>query len=224
MTQPEQEQDENSLIPALLAIYATYMIYRAARGPLEKDWTEVVKVLGVPAAIGVLLAQIAGRALTRQRNDAGRAGDELWVYAPVGIYAGQQAGYRIITDSLTWLDEHTAAGEGPQTRDHEGLTDSTSFVPTTENPPDVLAALIAQAAANAAVVAAASMAGWKYKTWHTRADFRVRPTHQGMNGQQVLIDSKFVSPSGATLMYPGDPTAPLEESANCRCSVTTSRA
>lgn len=222
-SQQDQEEDEDSLIPALLAVFAAFMVYRAGKGKLEGGWQEVVKVLDIPGTTGVLLARIANRALSRQRAQAGRAGDELWVYNPVGVYAGQQAGYQIISDALIWLDTHTAAGEDSQSRDHGGQSASTSFAPTPENPPDGLAAMVVRAVAHAAIVAVASMAGWKHKTWHTQLDLRVRNTHRGMQGQKVLIDEKFHSPSGATLMYPGDPTAPLSETASCRCVVKTSR-
>lgn len=56
-------------------------------------------------------------------------------------------------------------------------------------------------------------------TWRTAGDKRVRHTHQGMNGQKVGYGQKFVSPSGARLAYPGDPTAPASEVINCRCTM-----
>lgn len=59
-------------------------------------------------------------------------------------------------------------------------------------------------------------------TWHTAGDKRVRHTHQGMNGQAVKYGEKFVSPSGARLAYPGDPTAPASEVINCRCTTEES--
>jgi hypothetical protein len=54
-------------------------------------------------------------------------------------------------------------------------------------------------------------------TWRTAGDKRVRHTHQGMNGQVIKYGEKFVSPSGARLAFPGDPSAPAAESINCRC-------
>ncbi|MGU3496352.1 phage minor head protein [Xanthobacteraceae bacterium A53D] len=55
------------------------------------------------------------------------------------------------------------------------------------------------------------------KIWHDARDVRVRETHRGMNGQKVGFRASFVSPSGATLRYPGDPAAPASERVNCRC-------
>jgi hypothetical protein len=55
------------------------------------------------------------------------------------------------------------------------------------------------------------------KKWHSAADGRVRHTHRILNGQSVPIDGVFHSPSGATLRYPGDPNAPINETSGCRC-------
>lgn len=57
------------------------------------------------------------------------------------------------------------------------------------------------------------------RTWMATLDNRTRDTHAAMNGQVVGMDEPFVSPSGATLMFPGDPDAPPEETINCRCVV-----
>lgn len=57
------------------------------------------------------------------------------------------------------------------------------------------------------------------RVWIATMDARTRDTHVGLNGQSVTMDEAFLSPSGALLMYPGDPTAPPEEIINCRCSV-----
>lgn len=55
------------------------------------------------------------------------------------------------------------------------------------------------------------------KRWSTHMDGRQRDAHGAMNGQTVDSFSKFKSPSGAALMFPGDPDAPAEEVINCRC-------
>jgi uncharacterized protein with gpF-like domain len=57
------------------------------------------------------------------------------------------------------------------------------------------------------------------RTWVATLDDRTRDTHAEMDGQVVGMDEPFVSPSGAELMYPGDPNAPPEEVINCRCVV-----
>lgn len=60
--------------------------------------------------------------------------------------------------------------------------------------------------------------GIEQKEWLATADDRTRDTHLAMNGQVKDIDEPFESPSGAELMQPGDSSAPLAETAACRCT------
>lgn len=53
--------------------------------------------------------------------------------------------------------------------------------------------------------------------WRTNIDGRERETHKKMNGQFQRHGHPFVSPSGATLRFPGDPNAPAAEIIQCRC-------
>lgn len=55
------------------------------------------------------------------------------------------------------------------------------------------------------------------KTWRSAHDSRVRFTHAVLSGQKVGLDDAFVSPSGARLLFPGDPSAPAHETVGCRC-------
>lgn len=58
------------------------------------------------------------------------------------------------------------------------------------------------------------------KAWRSMRDKKVRYTHSnhgGMDGQVVDIDADFISPSGARLKHPHDSSAPISETANCRC-------
>lgn len=59
------------------------------------------------------------------------------------------------------------------------------------------------------------------KKWKTTMDGRERNTHGAMNGQTVMAEQAFTSPSGAMLMFPGDTSlgAPLNERIRCRCVV-----
>lgn len=58
------------------------------------------------------------------------------------------------------------------------------------------------------------------RTWRTVIDGRERHTHHAMNGQKRGVKEKFVSPSGAKLMFPGDrSSAPASEVIECRCVV-----
>lgn len=54
------------------------------------------------------------------------------------------------------------------------------------------------------------------KTWKTEADERVRPSHWKLHRKSKKAHQPFVT-GGHKLMFPGDPTAPVEEVVNCRC-------
>lgn len=60
------------------------------------------------------------------------------------------------------------------------------------------------------------------RRWRTAGDTNVRHTHALMRGQVVGLFEPFHSPSGALLMFPGDPSAPSSETTGCRCDVVYS--
>lgn len=57
------------------------------------------------------------------------------------------------------------------------------------------------------------------RVWRATHDKRTRDTHRGLDGQEVGLNEPFISPSGAELLYPGDPRAPAAEVISCRCTV-----
>lgn len=57
------------------------------------------------------------------------------------------------------------------------------------------------------------------KEWIARRDEKTRDTHAALSGSIVRANEYFVTPSGARLMYPGDPRAPAGETINCRCYI-----
>lgn len=61
--------------------------------------------------------------------------------------------------------------------------------------------------------------GAKVKTWHTMEDFRVRDTHDYLEGVTVGIDDVFATYTGAETYYPGE-FGIAEEDVNCRCWLT----
>lgn len=60
------------------------------------------------------------------------------------------------------------------------------------------------------------------KTWRNAQDLRVRKSHIAAHGQTVLVAEKFTV-GGYEMMYPKDRSAPLSETANCRCMVEYSK-
>jgi len=61
-------------------------------------------------------------------------------------------------------------------------------------------------------------AGFEGKRWITQRDGRVRASHQAAGTQQRPLEVPF-EVGGASLMYPGDPRGPVDEVANCRCTM-----
>jgi SPP1 gp7 family putative phage head morphogenesis protein len=56
----------------------------------------------------------------------------------------------------------------------------------------------------------------QYKQWLATPDARCRPSHVAADGQVVPMNVPF-KVGGASLMYPCDPSGPLDEIINCRC-------
>lgn len=214
--QQTEEQDSSSIIPALLTVMSLYAAYRASRGSLKGNWRTVAAAIGIPAVVGAVFTAIALRALDDQRRAAGRAGDELWAVQPRAAASGVDAGVRTLVQSLRWLDTHADPGGSRDSRPGPAR-------PTASNPPNVLADVVVKAIANAAQIRAAEMAGWQTKVWNTMRDGRVRDSHQTMQGQRRHLREPFTTGAGTRIAYPGDPTAPIEEWAACRCWLTTAR-
>jgi hypothetical protein len=47
--------------------------------------------------------------------------------------------------------------------------------------------------------------------------------HDWMNGKVIELGEVFEMPSGQSMRYPGDPDAPISETANCSCVVAPKR-
>lgn len=71
----------------------------------------------------------------------------------------------------------------------------------------------------------AKLLGFRYKTWLTELDERVRPTHQEMESVTIPIDEPFLV-GDSLMMYPKDQytyNADPQEIVNCRCVCTYSK-
>lgn len=58
------------------------------------------------------------------------------------------------------------------------------------------------------------------REWQTRHDGRARESHIEMHGEKRGLTEPFVSGDGNLLLFPRDPSAPAEDSVNCRCRLT----
>lgn len=47
--------------------------------------------------------------------------------------------------------------------------------------------------------------------------------HERMDGKTIALGDYFTTPLGNRVRYPGDPSAPIEETANCRCTIVPAR-
>lgn len=70
---------------------------------------------------------------------------------------------------------------------------------------------------SAAAHAGAVNRGATHKVWHSTADHRTRPTHRTADGSRAEIGARFRLTQSR---YPADPTAPANQSINCRCYLT----
>lgn len=70
---------------------------------------------------------------------------------------------------------------------------------------------------NAAAQEAALDAGATRKTWLATDDARTRRTHKAASGKSVPLNKRFELTQSR---WPGDPTAPANQSINCRCALT----
>lgn len=61
--------------------------------------------------------------------------------------------------------------------------------------------------------------GVERKEWLSTMDDRTRDTHKDVNGQIVNINTPFTLSNGIEIMQPGDSSAPLSETAACRCTI-----
>ena len=69
---------------------------------------------------------------------------------------------------------------------------------------------------NESAVSTAKKMGYKYKTWVTMGDDKVRETHDVLEGVKVKIDEEFVTIDGDSAMTPGG-FMNAENNCNCRC-------
>jgi hypothetical protein len=79
-------------------------------------------------------------------------------------------------------------------------------------------------AENTGLVRGYEVAGAEYLQWLAYDDGRSGERHhEKMHHVTIAVGESFTLPSGAELAYPGDPSGPIGETANCRCTVRAFR-
>lgn len=71
---------------------------------------------------------------------------------------------------------------------------------------------------NSAQREAYTQGGVEQIEWIATNDERTRPSHSAADGQIVGVNEKF-NVGGVQMSHAGDPDAPIEETANCRCAI-----
>jgi hypothetical protein len=102
------------------------------------------------------------------------------------------------------------------------LTAASTLAPTPQSTASTAARRLARTEATSAYghasLRAAVAFGHSTKKWHASADSHTRPTHRAVSGTEIPVSQTFIV-GGAAMMYPGDPSAPFDETANCRCVI-----
>jgi hypothetical protein len=233
-----EEEDTSSLVPAILAILAAYTAYRATKGVMLGPWRTLARGLGIEGHAGMVLRAIALRALERQRGRAQKGKqdpEELRAFEAKAVDTAVADATRLITNTVRWGMSRKAAQaptggtltdpiKAPGAFSDAGSDAAVFHRKPVQEMAEELASNVAHLTAMSAQNSAASQAGWM-KVWHDRRDNRVRYTHAFLGSKsyashQVSADKPFLSPSGATLRFPGDPLAPVDETARCRCGLS----
>lgn len=145
------------------------------------------------------LREAAGRHLATARNRFLQVGDGAWTEARAVLLDGLDHG--IPVDRIA--------------RNLRGVTELTRAQATMVARTEVISA------ANAGAWTQARMAGDEaplFKQWLATMDERTRPSHMDADMQVQALSDPFILEHGS-LQYPGDPSAPMVEVVNCRCSI-----
>lgn len=77
---------------------------------------------------------------------------------------------------------------------------------------------------NTGIVTGMQLAGVERIEWLAYTDGKSgNRHHERMDGKVIQLGEYFLTPLGNRVRYPGDPAAPIAETANCRCGVAPAR-
>jgi hypothetical protein len=190
------EQDRDHTEEALAAAVAAMLAAHAAASP----WLDLVD-----AELSGLIRQYLQRAALDMAAAAGLSPSEAAVLA--GDAADGVMG-DVARHTAAWLrqaaEDRAPAGGGAMGEDEAGQAAG------------IVARLLATYARERVREAVAVKLGATWKRWQTRMDSRVRPLHRNLQGDWKPIGKPFKT-GGFAIMYPGDPEAPLDLTAGCRC-------
>lgn len=243
--------DTQSLVPAILAILAAYLAYRAAKGRITGTWQAWARALHLTELAGEAMAGVAQRAFGRlsDRSTPKHAAD-LAPYEANAVAVSTDTQMRTLVRALQHYQRTGAVPTdltdedldfqvgtkrpGGRPQDYRAPKPKPSL-PDAQDPPVLLAEMMGNAGRNASQLeaelelAAAKGSGATWKTWIDVSDSHVRASHQFLGSgryefHSVPISQPFRSIFGFEMNFPGDASmgAPLSELANCRCALTFS--
>lgn len=213
-TEQEEQDTEEALAAAFAAAAAVFLAGTAAA------------VLGVPGVPNLSLMGSGTLYVADALTRAAAALDRLWRGTPrqqfLPIYLD---GLRYRLDGLqraVWKKTNKALADAQAAHaDVDQMRDDIRAALS----PKLYGSFVERLARTEAAIAINSARDWEArqaayagatvtKTWRTRRDHRVRPTHKDAEGQTVPLDAPFIV-GGWPMMYPADPAAPASEVVNC---------
>ena len=217
--------DEQSLVPALTALLAAAAAYAATRRAVADSVEAVDMAVGLTAAVEGLLWNIALKAvMAAVRGLDGETKAGVMPNVDRAAQKGVDDALGVLARSLSAvIGKHQQVLTTGRTKVSPNGKPFVEDVPGVSDDPKALARRAAQTATNSAVFHLADYSPVALrKSWHSKKDARVRATHAFLGSKSyefhtVALGKHFVTIEGNRLLFPGDPTAPLSETASCRC-------
>jgi len=199
-----EELDAHGDAAEAAIVLALTSLYAANNQPSEEQIRNAISGVMVPylLAILVLLATVAPSTDEATQMDFYQTAEEL---------SGEAAD--LLSTELANMTRQMNLS--PDTRGFEG-TDFRARLSS-------LVAAVLTIVTSEAMLRLARLLGFKFKTWKTRLDVRVRLSHQSLEGQTVPLSSSFRDYRKIPIEYPGDRSTPIDMWINCRCRLGFSR-
>lgn len=219
MTTPVEEAViEQDVATERLAPVAAYAIASAGEAvaeapdidhPVPEGIAEAIHLIVVAALVSLAIAAVQRH---RNRPDAPPPPDQDEIEETAGQIAPE------ITDTAwQWAVRYQRSLLNPP--DDEPGTRS-KIAPTPDEESRAMARTLATRLAAESSLATAHLLNMPFKVWISRGNPSVRSTHRRLHGEGIPMDAPFRRwPTGEVLDFPGDPRAPLRETANCRCKI-----
>lgn len=229
----ELQQDTGSLIPAVAAVLSAAAAYAATNKAVSDSLDAVDAAVGLSARLGGILSTIALRVVMAQIGQARSKAERMDLTLNAERAAGKatEDALKVVGMSVREvMSKHQQVmRSGGRVKISGPGKPFVDDVPGDSDDPNVLARRAAQTVRNSAIHNI-----WGFspvtlrKRWHCVKDSRTRATHAFLGSPKyeyhtVGFNQQFITIAGNRLRFPGDPLAPIEETAHCRCWLTVYR-